>query len=321
MMVSETVPELSIVVPIFNTAEYLPECLNSLVTATSKIDAEVILVDDGSTDASGEICDEYARRYEQLFKVVHKHNGGSASARQTGWDIARGRYITVCDSDDTVDKEMYCTMLQKAADSDADIVMCDFTFFYPDGKNKRISFGLSNPVDSDKLLKKSLACNIYNSSCNKLFRKSLFTDNKLRWISGINLGEDGLMWTRILRLPDLQVFYVPKGFYNYRRRQGENTYTNKITPDKWRQLREVHQLRKKLVPEKMLHDSASDVVFAGLRCNDIPKDELKSFIDENIHVMSLWPTQPKRIVAAFAKIFGISITRRIVSQLYKFTYR
>lgn len=321
---SETDVDLSIIVPVYNSAEYLPECLDSLLSATSRVVAEVILVDDGSTDGSGEICDKYAILNPTVFKVVHKPNGGSASARQAGWNIAVGRYITVCDSDDTVEPDIYLQLLNTARRHNADIVICDFTFFYPDGKTKRIGFKLQNLVDQSDLMKKSLECNLYNSSCNKLFKRSIFTQNKLEWTGGINLGEDGLMWTRILTLPDLNVVYVSESLYNYRRRQGENTYTNRITADKWRELKQVHDLRKQLVPDKILKDSASDVVFAGLRGNEIPQNELNCFIDENIHIRSLWPIwpiRPKRIVATFAKIFGVGIAQYIVKQLYKFIYR
>lgn len=96
------IPLISIIIPIYNTEKYLRRCLDSVLTQTYK-DFECILVDDGSTDASGKICDEYAAK-DNRFKVFHKRNGGVSSARNLGLDNANGEYIAFCDADDYVEK-------------------------------------------------------------------------------------------------------------------------------------------------------------------------------------------------------------------------
>lgn len=96
---------ISVIVPVYNTKEYLERCINSLLVQTYR-DMEIILVDDGSTDGSGELCDRFADR-EQRIRVFHKENGGSSSARNLGIDNAKGDYIGFVDSDDYVDADMY----------------------------------------------------------------------------------------------------------------------------------------------------------------------------------------------------------------------
>lgn len=104
-------PDLSIIIPIYNVGKYLEECLNS-VCYTSAYNIEIILVDDGSVDESGSICDKYARNFKNIV-VIHKANRGLVSARQAGVELARGRYVTFIDGDDWVDGEMYDSILDK----------------------------------------------------------------------------------------------------------------------------------------------------------------------------------------------------------------
>lgn len=108
-------PKISIIVPVYNVEKYIRRCLDSIAGQTFT-DWECICVDDGTPDASGKICDEYAQK-DGRFVVIHKENGGVSSARNVGLDVAKGEYVTFCDSDDWVEKEMlevfYNTALKK----------------------------------------------------------------------------------------------------------------------------------------------------------------------------------------------------------------
>ena len=105
-------PLISIIVPIYKVEQYLPRCVDSLINQTYQ-NLEIILVDDGSPDRCGEICDEYAKR-DQRIKVIHKQNAGVAEARITGFETSIGEYIAFVDSDDYVDSEyirhLFCNM-------------------------------------------------------------------------------------------------------------------------------------------------------------------------------------------------------------------
>ena len=118
-------PLVSVIVPIYKTENYLPKCLDSLL-AQNMQDLELILVDDGSPDNSGQICDDYASKYPNI-RVIHKKNGGLTQARVSGLQIATGKYITFVDSDDWVLPDMYGPMVQQAEEHQADIVAVGFT--------------------------------------------------------------------------------------------------------------------------------------------------------------------------------------------------
>lgn len=113
---------VSIVVPIYKVEDYLPNCIESLINQTYS-DLEIILVDDGSPDQCGEICDEYAKR-DNRIKVIHKENGGLSDARNAGIDIASGKYITFIDSDDFIFLDMIEKLVCLAEQQKADIIEC-----------------------------------------------------------------------------------------------------------------------------------------------------------------------------------------------------
>jgi glycosyltransferase involved in cell wall biosynthesis len=122
MEVNKPLPLISIIVPIYNIAEYASECIQSLINQTYK-NIEIILVDDGSTDHSPAICDEFAEQDERI-KVIHKRNGGLSDARNAGLDVATGEYIGFVDGDDWVDEDMYETLYHLIYEHQADISIC-----------------------------------------------------------------------------------------------------------------------------------------------------------------------------------------------------
>ncbi len=113
-------PEVSIIVPVYNVEKYLRHCLESIESQTFR-DWECVVVDDGATDRSGEICDEFARR-DPRFKVLHVKNGGLASARNNGIRVAQGKYMAFCDSDDWLEPNAIATMHSLIVSTDADVV-------------------------------------------------------------------------------------------------------------------------------------------------------------------------------------------------------
>lgn len=132
---------ISIIVPVYNVEKYLNKCIDSIINQTYK-NIEIILVDDGSTDNSGKICDEYLLR-DSRIKVIHKNNGGLSSARNEGINISSGEYIGFVDSDDWVEPNMYEEMYKKILYSNADIVDCGYWKEY---ENKSIKYISANEV-------------------------------------------------------------------------------------------------------------------------------------------------------------------------------
>ena len=123
-MEMEKQPLISVIVPVYNVENYLPRCLDSIINQTYT-NLEILLVDDGATDNSGKLCDEYAQK-DNRIRVFHKENGGVSSARNMGLDNATGEYIAFVDSDDYIDKCMYEIMLNSSVQNNADIVVCGY---------------------------------------------------------------------------------------------------------------------------------------------------------------------------------------------------
>lgn len=119
---------LSVIVPVYNVEKYLPTCIESILRQTME-ELELILVDDGSTDRSSLICDEYAKT-DLRIKVIHQKNGGLSAARNTGLRSAQGRYISFVDSDDFIRQDMYEVLLNELQKEQADFIKSDFIWSY-----------------------------------------------------------------------------------------------------------------------------------------------------------------------------------------------
>ena len=117
-------PIISIIVPIYNVGKYLPKCIESILNQTFK-NFELILVNDGSTDNSGVVCDDYEKK-DTRIKIIHKSNGGVSSARNAGLYVAKGEYIGFVDPDDYIDKNMYEKLYRLCIDNNSDIAICRF---------------------------------------------------------------------------------------------------------------------------------------------------------------------------------------------------
>ena len=159
--------KVSVIVPVYNVENYLEECVNSILNQTYE-NLEIILVDDGSKDSSGKMCDVFTQKYENV-KCVHKENGGLSDARNYGIKYATGEYIVFIDSDDFIKENMIEKMLEKIAMTNSDICVCDMEYLYDNG-NIEFASGGDFDVTSDKLV------DINNSACNKMYKTSMFSD-------------------------------------------------------------------------------------------------------------------------------------------------
>src|SRR5690606_12518940 len=126
-MSDSRIPLVSIIIPVYNVELYLRECLDSVCRQTFR-NLEIILINDGSPDHSGEICEEYSSQDERI-KVIHKKNGGLSDARNAGLNIATGDYIAFIDSDDVIDQDFIQILLEVLLNSGASISMCDYITF------------------------------------------------------------------------------------------------------------------------------------------------------------------------------------------------
>lgn len=177
---------ISVIVPVYNVENYLDNCVESIVNQTYK-DLEIILVDDGSPDNCPAMCDEWAKK-DSRIRVIHKENGGSSSARNAGLEAANGDYIAFVDSDDSIDVDMYQTMMELFSD-EVDVVICGHQKINSSDSPEKCDIGNNTKTI---LMREELADEVFgklnNSSCNKLYKKSALT--YLEFPTDIQHGED-----------------------------------------------------------------------------------------------------------------------------------
>ena len=222
-------PQISIIVPVYNVEKYLSRCLDSILSQTFS-DFEILLINDGSTDNSGGICDKYAKK-DKRIRVFHKNNEGVNRARNTGLDNAKGDWITFVDSDDWIDKDMYYKLYNEAILSEADIIMCDFYIYY-NQNSKDLIKSVSTESSKEDIIKNYILS--FTSLCNILVHRSLYDNHRLRIPENFSVCED--FWLSV------QLFYyakkissvhIPLYFYN---RENINSILN--NPNKTRYIDE-----------------------------------------------------------------------------------
>lgn len=214
---SDKTPTISIIVPVYKAEAYVRECVDSILTQ-SFADFELLLVDDGSPDNSGAICDGYAEK-DARIRVIHKQNGGVSSARNAGLDAAKGEYIVFIDSDDYV-KEKFLRSMLTAADEKNTLVIADYQPFTEKGPEKR-SFPKEFLVDCHA--KTASAQNfrdlvfdfrVFPPYC-KLYRRDVIEKNGLRFNTDIRSAEDFDFNMRYIANID-RICYIPQADYMYR---------------------------------------------------------------------------------------------------------
>ena len=202
-------PKVSVIVPIYNVEKYLEKCINSLLSQTLE-DIQIILVNDGSKDNSGNIAKEYEKNNNDRVIYVEKENGGLSDARNYGLKYATGDFIAFLDSDDYIEKNAYEEMYNKAIEENADYVECDFIWEFPN----KIRVDKQYPYKN----KKEMLSFVRVVAWNKLIKRQLITDNNLEFPKGLRYEDVEFTYKLI---PFVNKFaYVNKPFIHYVQREG-----------------------------------------------------------------------------------------------------
>ena len=199
-------PDISIVVAVYQAEKTIRKCVDSLLNQTFT-NFEILLIDDGSIDNSGKICDDYALS-DSRIRVIHKKNGGVSSARQCGIENALGQYTIHVDPDDWVDPNMLENLYKKATEENADMVICDF-FKDEDKYVKQQPSSLNHKVVLNELFQ-----HLHGSCCNKLIQRDCYSKFNVRFPEQISYCEDQYVVASLLRY-DIIVAYCPMAFYHY----------------------------------------------------------------------------------------------------------
>ncbi len=221
-------PQISIIIPVYNSARYLRECLSSICTQSFK-NWEIVAVDDGSIDESSKILEEYAT--DSRIQVIHKKNGGVSAARNDGLAIARGNYILFVDSDDILSDGALQKYWDEVRRTNADVVIADHYSFWENGEKKRYKFFSQNFETRDRdIIEKLQQTMLYGSYSpyyskssgylfaalwTKLFRRSILIENHVNFPERLSLFEDGIF--DLLAFENISsVCYIQEPLYNYR---------------------------------------------------------------------------------------------------------
>ncbi|MGL5203953.1 glycosyltransferase family 2 protein [Cetobacterium sp.] len=269
-------PEISIIVPVYKVEKYLRRCIDSILAQTFK-NFELILIDDGSPDNCGKICDEYAEKDERVV-VIHKENGGQSSARNLGLDTAKGKYIGFVDSDDWIEPDMYETLYNLILKSDKDISNIGFSFI-SEKFSKKFSNHSEIYLNRDEAIEELIKHKLYgNYFCMNLFKSSLIKN--FRFKEGIIFEDIDLMY---------KIIHVSNGLitsgeskYNYLQREDSTVgkVSKKLTIDFTNVLyerknflnekyKEIYTKNKNIINENLIYQSQRYI-------NYFIKNELKS---------------------------------------------
>ena len=239
---TEIVPAVSVIVPVYNAEKFLRHCVDSIIAQTFS-DFELILVDDGSKDNSGSICDEYAEK-DRRISVIHKKNGGVSSARNRGISKAKGKYICFADSDDYL-SEFYLQELLALAEQypEYDNIWCGFSIvsdYQGTSVGRSVfsedaSFSLCGTEDFVDLHKKWLD----PSPWNKLYVNDILKSHNIIFDTDISVGEDLLFNLKYLDCSNKKIALLNKTVYNYVR-DGKESLDNKYYPNLFDVYKKVH---------------------------------------------------------------------------------
>ena len=237
-------PLISVIIPVYNVELYIQTCMKSVLRQTYT-NLEIILVDDGSTDKSGLICDKY-KKEDKRIKVIHKKNGGLSDARNIGIDLSSGEYITFIDSDDAVDPDYIEYLYKIITEKCCQISLCSFQLEF---ENKKKRYLMGNGKEELLSTRECLEKILYHdqisvSACGKLYRRDLF--NKIRYPKGKLFEDVGTTYKLILMAPFISCGYKCKYHYFIR---GNSITTGSFTPRKLDLLQQADQMAEDIVQQ------------------------------------------------------------------------
>lgn len=211
-------PKISVIVPVYNVEKYLSFCLDS-IKAQTFINWECILVDDGSSDSSGKICDEYVN-LDNRFVVVHQKNSGASIARNAGLNYATGDWITFVDSDDWIDKDTFEKVLHIVNFYDIDMVQWGIILELSD---KKIVKSYKDGIVSNE----DIVSVFEPSSCHKLFSRRMLNEYNIRFPEGYTLSEDSF-FSFSCYLNSKKIYNISESFYHYRIHPNSSTHNMSV---------------------------------------------------------------------------------------------
>lgn len=277
-----TSPSISVIVPIFKAENYLQRCVDSIRNQTLR-NIEIILVDDGSPDNSGHLCDRYAEE-DARIRVIHKENGGLRTARAAGVALANGEYIAQIDPDDWIDETMLEELLSCAREENADMVICDFIQYCNDEASQKSQ--QPSALTHSAVFEGILSGTLHASLCNKLILRKLFSQESFL-PSSITMLEDMATCVHILTHHHIKPAYLPKAFYHYDCTINPSSISVRNTLERNRaQIRAIKVIESQLPQDKkvLLYSYKKNCLLNMLRLRELT--ELRGLYSEIVPELS-----------------------------------
>ncbi|MDO5558725.1 MAG: glycosyltransferase [Oscillospiraceae bacterium] len=319
-------PKISLIIPVYNVEEYISECIQSILSQEYH-NYEIILVDDGSTDNSAAICDEYSEKYS-FIKVIHKSNGGLSDARNAGIDNTDGEFILFIDSDDYIERSSLKKIVNVIDNLNVipDIVFLEGVKIFPDGSIAALDNFINgksiNNNDKNAVLNYIASLSKFPGSvCTKLIRRNFLTDNSLYFQKDL-LSED-IDWMINALLKAENYGYCESRYYYYRQnRNGSITFSAGLKSvesllfiiSKWSSFQSDHtkEINSVLAYEYMI------MLFNYSKLNKSSKNKVRDSIRKYKYVMNYARTRKTKLVSLSLKILGVDLTSGLLKAAYKF---
>lgn len=272
-------PIISIIIPVYNVALYLRQCIQSITSQEGNI--EVILVDDGSPDESPSICDEYAQKDNRIH-VIHKQNGGVSSARNAGLDTAQGEWIWFVDGDDYIAEYVFKKICQEIQEHPhADLIQMGMDYLYDDNRLVTQRIELIDNLKKNKFLLQHITYHNHRL----LFKREIIKKNQLRFTQGLRVAEDQEFQLKYMMLCKTPI-QIPISAYIYRQREGSATHDSntsiRIVNNTFVVLENLNQFinDKQISAEEWLHNRIQimirSLLYAASQIHNVNKREIKA---------------------------------------------
>lgn len=259
-------PQISIIIPVYNAEKYLHRCVDSILSQTYT-DFEVLLIDDGSPDKSGEICEEYAKNDSRIH-VVHKDNGGVSAARNLALDISKGEYIIFLDSDDWLDSKCLEICFNKFNTYCLDAIQFGFTYVYDTYSQIKVKAS-TGILDGESYV----AGNSLNVSAGGgIYRKSIIDEHQIRFNTKLIMAEDQLFVYNFMKHANKVVYLDLPLYYYYQNTNG--AVRRRSTPDLLQSCHYLIEMTDKWLVTKTHIDTMVVALLIKIICNKPNKEEL-----------------------------------------------
>lgn len=272
------IPIISFIIPVYNVASYLRQCIESIINQEGNI--EVILIDDGSPDESPPICDEYALTDKRIH-VIHKQNGGVSSARNAGLNIAKGEWVWFVDGDDYIDNELKGINLEISKHPYADLIQMGMSYLYDDQQIVPQKIEAVSKLEKNQFLSKYITYHNHRL----LFKREIIEKNHLRFTEGLKVTEDQEFQLKYMMLCKTPI-QIPISAYIYRQREGSATHdastSNRIVNDTFAVLENLNRfIEEKQIPaEEWLQNRFQimirSLLYAASQIHNLNKKEIKA---------------------------------------------